>query len=434
MPDIDVDFCFERRDEVIRYVREKYGADRVAQIITFGTLKGKAAIKDVGRVLDFTFAETDRIAKLYPGAEAGEGLPARAGARDGAAAARDARRGRARARALRLRAPPRRAPAPRLEARRRHRHLRPAAHRGRAALGRQGRRRRDAVHVHRRRGDRPHQVRLPRPEDADAGRGRRAAHPRRARRRRSISDGCRSTTPSTYKLLAGGDTVGVFQMESGGMRKLLTQLKPEPLRGPDRRPRALPSRPARQRHGRAFIKRKHGKETIRYLHPRARADPEGDLRRHRLPGAGDADRPGARRLLARRRRQPAPRDGQEEEGGDGSRARALPRRRRGAGHGRREARGRDLRPDGDLRGVRLQQDPLRRLRAHHLPDRLPEGPLPDGVHGRAAVARDGRHRQHLQEHRRVPRPRHRRPAARREREPATTSRWRANASASGSAR
>src|SRR5438552_3290197 len=66
MPDIDVDFCFVRRDEVIRYVRDKYGADRVAQIITFGTLKGKQAIKDVGRVLDFTFAETDRIAKLYP--------------------------------------------------------------------------------------------------------------------------------------------------------------------------------------------------------------------------------------------------------------------------------------------------------------------------------------------------------------------------------
>src|SRR6185295_4734686 len=66
MPDIDVDFCFVRRDEVIRYVKDKYGADRVAQIITFGTLKVKAAIKDVGRVLDFTFAETDRIAKLYP--------------------------------------------------------------------------------------------------------------------------------------------------------------------------------------------------------------------------------------------------------------------------------------------------------------------------------------------------------------------------------
>src|SRR5262245_51226414 len=75
MPDIDVDFCFVRRDEVIRYVREKYGADRVAQIITFGTLKGKAAIKDVGRVLDFTFAETDRIAKLYPEPKQGKDFP-----------------------------------------------------------------------------------------------------------------------------------------------------------------------------------------------------------------------------------------------------------------------------------------------------------------------------------------------------------------------
>ena len=66
MPDIDVDFCFERRDEVLAYVRQKYGDDRVAQIITFGTIKGKQAIRDVGRVLGLSFAETDRIVKLYP--------------------------------------------------------------------------------------------------------------------------------------------------------------------------------------------------------------------------------------------------------------------------------------------------------------------------------------------------------------------------------
>ncbi|MFN8601381.1 MAG: DNA polymerase III subunit alpha [Candidatus Binatia bacterium] len=75
MPDIDVDFCFERRDEVIQYVRQKYGDDRVAQIITFGTLKGKAALKDVGRVLDFTFGETDRLAKLYPAPRQGKDFP-----------------------------------------------------------------------------------------------------------------------------------------------------------------------------------------------------------------------------------------------------------------------------------------------------------------------------------------------------------------------
>src|SRR5213075_1736853 len=66
MPDIDVDFCFERRGEVIEYVREKYGRDSVGQIITFGTLKSRAAIKDVGRVLGFTPAETDAIAKMVP--------------------------------------------------------------------------------------------------------------------------------------------------------------------------------------------------------------------------------------------------------------------------------------------------------------------------------------------------------------------------------
>jgi DNA polymerase-3 subunit alpha len=66
MPDIDIDFCTNRRGEVIQYVTEKYGRDQVAQIITFGTLAAKAAIKDVGRVLDMTFAEVDRISKLVP--------------------------------------------------------------------------------------------------------------------------------------------------------------------------------------------------------------------------------------------------------------------------------------------------------------------------------------------------------------------------------
>ena len=66
MPDIDVDFCFERRGEVIDYVRQKYGRDSVGQIITFGTLKSRAAVKDVGRVLGFTPSETDALAKLIP--------------------------------------------------------------------------------------------------------------------------------------------------------------------------------------------------------------------------------------------------------------------------------------------------------------------------------------------------------------------------------
>ncbi len=67
MPDFDIDFCFERRGEVIDYVTEKYGKDKVGQIITFGTLKAKAVLRDVGRVLDIPLSETNRIAKLVPG-------------------------------------------------------------------------------------------------------------------------------------------------------------------------------------------------------------------------------------------------------------------------------------------------------------------------------------------------------------------------------
>lgn len=68
MPDIDVDFCRDRRPEVISYVAEKYGKDHVAQIITFGTMAAKAAIRDVGRALKMPYGEVDRIAKLIPNA------------------------------------------------------------------------------------------------------------------------------------------------------------------------------------------------------------------------------------------------------------------------------------------------------------------------------------------------------------------------------
>jgi DNA polymerase III subunit alpha len=66
MPDIDIDFCYERRGEVIEYTRQKYGKDAVGQIITFGTMKSRAVIKDVGRALNFQPFETDKIAKLIP--------------------------------------------------------------------------------------------------------------------------------------------------------------------------------------------------------------------------------------------------------------------------------------------------------------------------------------------------------------------------------
>jgi DNA polymerase-3 subunit alpha len=66
MPDIDIDFCFERRGEVISYVRKRFGEDHVAQIITFGTMAARAAVRDVGRVLGISYGEVDRVAKLIP--------------------------------------------------------------------------------------------------------------------------------------------------------------------------------------------------------------------------------------------------------------------------------------------------------------------------------------------------------------------------------
>lgn len=66
MPDIDIDFCYERREEVIRYVVDKYGEDHVAQIVTFGTMAARGAIRDVGRVMDLPYQKVDRIAKMIP--------------------------------------------------------------------------------------------------------------------------------------------------------------------------------------------------------------------------------------------------------------------------------------------------------------------------------------------------------------------------------
>ena len=66
MPDFDIDFCMDRREEVIAYVQERYGRDRVAQIITFGALLSKAAVRDVGRVLQMPYGQVDRLSKLIP--------------------------------------------------------------------------------------------------------------------------------------------------------------------------------------------------------------------------------------------------------------------------------------------------------------------------------------------------------------------------------
>ena len=92
MPDFDIDFCQEGRDRVIDYVRQEYGGDRVAQIITFGKLQARAAVRDVGRVLGLPFGQVNKVAELIPNNPAAAGDPAAGDRRRAAAAGRCAMR------------------------------------------------------------------------------------------------------------------------------------------------------------------------------------------------------------------------------------------------------------------------------------------------------------------------------------------------------
>jgi len=267
MPDIDMDFCFERRDEVIRYVRDKYGDDHVAQIITFGTLKGKAAIKDVGRVLDFTFGETDRIAKLYPAPKQGKDFPL--------------------TEALKM--------EPRL------REIQQQGGRDEQlfdfALRLEGLLRHASKHaagivI----GSRPLVEDLPLFVDKEGSVMTQFSGPhideiglikfdflglktltllsnivRRIREGRGVEVDLATLAlddKETYRLLTKADAVGVFQMESSGMRNLLAQLRPSTFEEIIAvlalfRPGPLDSGMVDQ-----YIKRKHGKEEVSYPHPK----------------------------------------------------------------------------------------------------------------------------------------------------------------------
>ena len=190
MPDIDVDFCERRRGEVIDYVTRKYGRENVAQIITFGTMKAKAVVRDVGRALDMPYADVDKHRQADP---AGARHDARQGARrepgpQGHGRARPEGQG-----GHRHRQASRGDVAPRVGARRRRGDRARPDHRLRAALQGRTRRNHDAVEHEGGRADRPPEDGLPRAQHADADRrrargdqadrGHRARHRQRAARR-----------------------------------------------------------------------------------------------------------------------------------------------------------------------------------------------------------------------------------------------------------
>ena len=235
------------------------------------------------------------------------------------------------------------------------------------------------------------EVRLPRPEDAERARDRGEA--RRAARHRSRSArASRSTTPRATRCSSRGETVGVFQVEGQGMRRALHGHAPRPFRGHHRAGRALSPGPDGEH---PDLLRAQARQGAARIHSsQARAGAARDLRRHRLSGTGDGGRAAALRLLARRSRPAAPRDGQEDPHRDGGAAQALRRRRGSDGveKGQAEAIFELL---AQVCRLRLQQEPRGGLRAGRLPDRLHEGELSGRVPGRVDDLRHGEYRQAL---------------------------------------
>ena len=126
MPDFDIDFCQDRRGEVIDYVQQRYGRDQVAQIITFGTLQARGVLRDVGRVLQMPYGQVDKLTKLVPQNPAAPVTLAAAIA-ERTEAAGVPRRGPGGGARLRHRPAPRRPDPARLDPRRRHRDRRSSA-------------------------------------------------------------------------------------------------------------------------------------------------------------------------------------------------------------------------------------------------------------------------------------------------------------------
>ena len=308
MPDIDVDFEDGRRDEVIAYVTRKYGSDHVAQIITFGTMLARAAIRDVGRVLGHGYGEVDRIAKAIPNQlgikldEALETAPELREMVDGDPSVK---------RIIDF--------ARQLEGVARN----ASTHAAGVVISRepltelmplQKATNSDALmtqyEMHAHRGAGPAEVRLPRPLEPDDPAPGRRPHRAGAWRSRSTSTRSRSTTRKTFELLASGETTGMFQLESAGMRRYIRELRPTSVYdlaamvalyrpGPDGQHPRL--HPPQARPGGGDLPP-----------PAARAVPGEDLRDLRVPGGHHGRRDGPRRLHRPRGGHARLRDPQEE--------------------------------------------------------------------------------------------------------------------------
>ena len=388
MPDFDIDFCQDRRDEVIRYVQERYGRDQVAQIITFGTLQARGVLRDVGRVLQMPYGQVDKLTKLVPQnpaapvtlAAAINGEPKLQAFRDSDPVV---------ARAFDI--------AQKLEGLTRH----ASTHAAGIVIG--DRPLRELVPLYRDpKSDMPvTQFNMKWVEPAGLVKfdflGLKTLTvldvAEKLVRQRGIEidiDRLPLEDATSYAMLARGEVVGVFQVESQGMRRALVEMRPD--RFEDIIALVALYRPGPMANIPTYCARKHGDEEPEYLHPilepilketfgviiyqeqvmqiaqvmAGYSLGEADLLRRAMGKKIRAEMDAAARAFRLR----------------------LGRARHSEGAG-----GRDLRAAGEIRRLRLQQEPRRSLRAGLVPDRLHEGALSGGVSRSVDDARTEQHRQ-----------------------------------------
>ena len=395
MPDFDIDFCQDKRARVIEYVREKYGAAAVAQIATFGTMASKAVIRDVGRVLDMPYMFCDQLSKLIPIVQAKPLSLDKAIEAEPLLAERVANEEEVRA-LLALARP--------LEDITRN----VGMHAGGVLIA--PGKLTDFCPLYKAPGTDSVISQYDKDDVEAVGLvkfdflGLRnltiidlAVRYVNERRVREGVDALDLATlafddQNAYQILKDGNTVAIFQVEGDGMKKLLRKLQPD--RFEDIIAVLALYRPGPLGSGMVddFVLRKRGQQAIDYFHPDLKDCLEPTygvivyqeqvmqiaqiIAGYSLGGADLLRRAMGKKKASEMAKQRAD----------------LPRGRAGT-WSRPGTCGAAVRPDGEIRRVRLQQEPYGSLCGRHLPDRLAEGALPGRIHGGNLVVRHGRHRQ-----------------------------------------
>jgi hypothetical protein len=392
MPDIDIDFCMNNRGRVIEYVRQKYGAENVAQIITFGTMAARSVVRDVGRVLGQPFAFVDKIAKTIP---MGPDVTLENAAKTSPLLAEAIRNDKEVARIVEI--------GSRLEGLSRHAGVHAAGvvitpepvtnfvplyrtnkdeivtQFNMRVVEKMGLLKMDFLGLRT----------LTVIDDAIKS--------IRAREGIEIEiDKIPLDDPDVYRLFQEGRTKGVFQFESGGMVDLLRKARPtkfEDLAALNAlyRPGALDAGMVEE-----FVRRKHGQSKAKYIVPEMKDILEET---YGVIVYQEQVMQIAQKVAGYSLGQAAQGDGEKERRDHGEGAREVRYRRSGPRFFEREGE-RDLRLHRAVRPLRVQQIAFGGLRARRVPHRVAEGVLPHALHGGGALVGNGQDRQRREVHQR----------------------------------